>query len=42
MPNKKVLQFILLAFLISWSVALGAYLLNVGYGSIPSFIDRRA
>ncbi len=34
MLNKKVLQFILLTFLISWSVALVAYLLHVTYGSI--------
>jgi len=38
MLNKKVPQFILLAFLISWSVALVAYLLHVRYGSIPSYI----
>jgi hypothetical protein len=36
MPNKKVRQFILLAFLISWSVALVAYLLHVRYGSVLS------
>ena len=38
MPNKKVRQFILLTFLISWSVALAAYLLHVTYGSIPSLV----
>jgi membrane protease YdiL (CAAX protease family) len=38
MLSKKVRQFILLTFLISWSVALAAYLLNVQYGSILSFI----
>jgi membrane protease YdiL (CAAX protease family) len=34
MLSKKVLQFILLTFLISWSVALAAYLLHIPYGSI--------
>ncbi len=34
MLSKKVLQFILLTFLISWSVALAAYLLHIAYGSI--------
>src|SRR5258705_6000631 len=34
MLSKKVLQFILLTFLISWSVALAAYLLRIAYGSI--------
>ncbi len=38
MPNKKVRQFILLAFLISWSVALVAYLLHVRYGSLLSIV----
>lgn len=38
MLSKKVLQFILLTFLISWSVALAAYLLHITYGSIPSLI----
>lgn len=38
MLSKKVRQFILLTFLISWSVALAAYLLNVQYGSILSLI----
>lgn len=38
MPNKKVRQFILLTFLISWSVALAAYLLDVRYGSILSTV----
>lgn len=38
MLSKKLRQFILLTFLISWSVALAAYLLNVQYGSILSFI----
>jgi len=35
---KKVRQFILLTFLISWSVALAAYLLHVTYGSILSLV----
>jgi membrane protease YdiL (CAAX protease family) len=34
MLSKKILQFILLTFLISWSVALAAYLLRIPYGSI--------
>ncbi|MEP6718821.1 MAG: CPBP family intramembrane glutamic endopeptidase [bacterium] len=34
MLNKKVLQFILLTFLISWSGALATYLLHIPYGSI--------
>ncbi len=38
MLNKKVIQFILLTFLISWSVALIAYLLNITYGSILSLV----
>ena len=38
MLSKKVLQFILLTFLISWSVALAAYLLHITYGSILSFV----
>ena len=38
MLNKKVIQFILLTFLISWSVALIAYLFNVRYGSILSMV----
>lgn len=38
MLSRKVLQFILLTFLISWSVAGVAYLLHVTYGSIPSLI----
>ena len=38
MISKKVGQFILLTFLISWSVALAAYLLGVRYGSIASFV----
>lgn len=38
MLSKKVLQFILLTFLISWSVALAAYLLDVRYGSIASTV----
>ena len=38
MPSKKVLQFILLTFLISWSVAGAAYLLNITYGSIASLL----
>jgi len=32
--KKKVLLFILLTFLISWSVALATYLLRIPYGSI--------
>ena len=38
MLSKKVLQFILLTFLISWSVALAAYLLHITYGSILFFV----
>lgn len=38
MPSKKVLQFILLTFFISWSGALAAYLLHITYGSILSFV----
>ena len=38
MLSKKVLQFILLTFLISWSVALAAYLLGITYGSILSLV----
>ena len=38
MLSKKVLQFILLTFLISWSVALAADLLHITYGSIPSLL----
>src|SRR2546423_5825952 len=38
MLSKKVLQFILLAFLISWAVAGGTYLLHITYGSIPSLL----
>jgi membrane protease YdiL (CAAX protease family) len=38
MLSKKVLQFILLTFLISWSVALAAYLLHITYGSILSIV----
>src|SRR5436853_3505767 len=38
MLSKKVLQFILLTFLISWSVAGVAYLLHINYGSIPSLL----
>ena len=38
MLSKKVLQFILLTFLISWSVAFAAYLLHITYGSILSLI----
>ena len=34
MLSKKVRQFILLTFLISWSVALAVYLLHIKYGSI--------
>jgi len=34
MLSKKARQFILLTFLISWSVALAVYLLHVKYGSI--------
>ncbi len=35
MLSKKVLQFILLTFLFSWSVAGVTYLLHITYGSIP-------
>src|SRR5258708_21572434 len=38
MLSKKVLQFILLTFLISWSAALAAYLLHITYGSILSYV----
>src|SRR5882724_8492479 len=38
MLSKKVLQFILLTFLISWSVAGATYLLHITYGSIPSLL----
>src|SRR5205814_8022271 len=38
MLSKKVLQFILLTFLITWSVALAAYLLHIAYGSILFFV----
>src|SRR6266480_6959646 len=38
MLSKKVLQFILLTFLISWSVTLAAYLLHIAYGSIVFFV----
>src|SRR5947207_14740956 len=38
MLNKKVLQFILLTFLISWSVAGLTYLLHIAYGSILFFV----
>src|SRR5436305_15339410 len=38
MPSKKVLQFILLTFLISWSAALAAYLLHITYGSILFYV----
>src|SRR5437870_12052881 len=38
MLSKKVLQFILLTFLITWSIALTAYLLHITYGSILFFI----
>jgi len=38
MPNKKIQLFILLTFLISWSVALAAYLLHVRYGSVLSIV----
>ena len=36
--SKKVRQFILLTFLLSWSVALTAYLLHITYGSILSTV----
>src|SRR5882724_1581758 len=38
MLSKKVLQFILLTFLISWSAAVAAYLLHITYGSILFFV----
>jgi membrane protease YdiL (CAAX protease family) len=38
MLSKKVLQFILITFLISWSVALAAYLLHITYGSISFLV----
>ena len=38
MLSKKVRQFIFLTFLISWSVALAAYLLHIRYGSILGLI----
>lgn len=38
MLSKKVLQFILLTFLISWSVAGVAYLLHVTFGSLASLL----
>ena len=38
MLSKKVQQFIFLTFLISWSVALAAYLLRITYGSILSLV----
>jgi len=38
MLSKKVLQFILLTFVISWSVALATYLLHITYGSIPFLV----
>src|SRR5436190_22299792 len=38
MLSKKVLQFIFLAFLISWSVALAAYLLHITYGSVLNLV----
>jgi hypothetical protein len=38
MLSKRILQFILLTFLISWSVAGATYLLHISYGSIPSLI----
>src|SRR5437016_5587770 len=38
MLSKKVLQFILLTFLITWSVAGVAHLLHINYGSIPSLL----
>lgn len=38
MLSKKVLLFILLTFLISWSVAGAAYLLHIPFGSIPSML----
>ena len=38
MLSKRVLQFILLTFLISWSVAGATYLLHITYGSILFFV----
>lgn len=38
MLSKKVLQFILLTFLISWSVAFATYLFHIKYGSIMSLV----
>src|SRR5258707_7067919 len=38
MLSKKVLQFILLTFLITWSVAGVTYLLHIAYGSILFFV----
>src|SRR5258705_5098629 len=38
MLSKKVLQFILLTFLISWSVALATYLVHITYGSVLSLV----
>jgi len=38
MLNKKVLQFILLTFLISWLVVAATDLLHITYGSIPSLV----
>src|SRR5213080_3935560 len=38
MLSKKVLQFILLTFLITWSVAGVTYLLHIIYGSILFYV----
>jgi membrane protease YdiL (CAAX protease family) len=38
MLNKKVRLFIFLTFLISWSVALAAYVLHIRYGSILNVV----
>src|SRR6476620_8124581 len=38
MLNKKVRQFILLTFLITWSVALATYVLHITYGSILFYV----
>src|SRR5712692_6307413 len=38
MLSKKVQQFIFLTFLISWSVALAAYLISITYSSILSLV----
>jgi len=38
MPNRKVQLFLLLTFLISWTVAVAAYLLHVRYGSVLSTV----